>query len=449
MCCYHLELAGRHVQPNCLEYILSASPDILASDYRDHRKSRVMYAALEGGSSDCIACLERAGCTWHHVIPPGLEVVFKRNPAPLLLECPHDTASTDTINWEHAMRLAISANDAYTMSVLYELGFESFRRRHHGWGDSKPWHPVTAALERKNVACLRLAVEQRELPLPHKVYACAVTLLAATNGKEMLQWVWGLGLSLHPVTAVMCARKGDVGALSWLFETCTVMGFAAMCEAAVMGNSLKCLRFAQRRGCRKGFISETIRNMAKVYEYPSHQPSCPIVDESFLLNWSAKDVNRRLDWDVDMLRYLVQHMDSAWASLMLRKVAKALEHALRWYERAKNWKTRMGLSSAFSERKVFNESDIDAQNFPWHVLIFLARKLRDKLPEGLSKMAAIRSERTIAFAGVIYKAGKLSKEGLVHPALPSWTALSRLPSNLQERIAHEAHIAIPACCLPL
>lgn len=58
------------------------------------------------------------------------------------------------------------------------------------------------------------------------------------------------------------------------------------------------------------------------------------------------------------------------------------------------------------------------------MVIFLARTLGEQLPERLKEVAAVRSERAQALAGVIYKAGRFctTRRARTSTSLPIWTS---------------------------
>lgn len=426
--------------PDCLDYVLMSDPGILSTN--PHRRNLALYFAVKGGSVACIRRLEEAGCTWDAVGPPGLEAAYNRNPARLALSFYFPDVDPADYQWEREMDEAIKEDDEYKMSLLYECGYEHHRSR------DPAKHPARVALKAGSVACLKPAVEQSGLPSMSAKEKCTFALLAALEGEEMLRWVHGLGLTLHRLTAVVCARRGDVGTLRWLFEVMptTVTGFAkaAICEAAVMGNSLECLRLAWQHGYRMGNISKELASV--------HKKHCPLSydggDGKSLLIWSAEDVKERRHWDLEMLRYLVRHMDRQWAISMLKKVAGVLEHqAVRCYEAAR------GGMPVFREKSLINVFQITLEisivEIQWSVIIFLGKELGNELPDVLAGFALIRAERAQALAGVVYRAGQLAKEGRPHPSLPSWRALASLPPDVWERIASEAHLAVPARDCPL
>lgn len=145
---------------------------------------------------------------------------------------------------------------------------------------------------------------------------------------------------------------------------------------------------------------------------------------------------------MEMLQYLVQHMDPTWARRMLMKIASVLERKLPGCMDA----ARTGVP--LFRNKADHDSDVEVYGVHWPAIILLARHLGDELPTGLAKIAAVRSKRARALAGVVYQAGKVAKEGQPHPSLSTWAALARLPPDLRERIACEAHLAISDRALP-
>lgn len=415
---------------NCLDYLLATRSDILSCE---HCRVGALGAALSGGSLACIGLLEEAGCTWNRVGPPGLEAAYKRNPARLDLD-PLWNLEQGGFDWRSAMLDALQVDNDYLLSLLYECGLELHSV---GLGLDMP-HPVSAALDRGSVACLKLAVERSGVPpnfCESLLRGHPVTMLAALAGEDMLRWVLELGFTFHPLTAIICARRGDVGALRMFFEIEPVtITKAAMCEAAVMGNSLECLRLARQLGYREGYLEDwEVRFYSKYSDWN--------YVEEFPLQWCWVGGQ---NWDLEMLRYVVQHMDAQWATCMLSKVATSLEGRYSVSSSAADRGTPLIYCGEWHE-----ESDIETREIQWPVLIFLARKLGDQLPKGLAEMAAVRSERVQALAGVIYKAGRLSNGGQPHPSLRTWRAMSRLSADVWERIACEAHIAIPARALPV
>lgn len=408
---------------DCLDYILAGSPAVLASD-ADHA-TVAMQNALEGCSLACIERLEEAGCTWENVGPPGFEAVYKRNPVPI-----HFCGAAVPWGWCYLEGKIFRADYASILALAYEWGYG-----HMNWDPRS--HPAVRAMHWGSVNCFKVVVRRFGWPAP--CYYRAITLLAALKGEDMLRLVMGVGFTLHPLTAVVCARRGDVGALRWLFEivptSVTRLAKAAICEAAVLGNSLECLRYARQRGYLMGDISERMAHT--VFDDRRRDSN----DDRVLLTWSAEDVKGRQRWDVRMLRYLVQHMDPGWARGMLKKVAGVVEERLADCVEASS-----GGVPVFCDRgfQTGSESGIDALGVPWDVIIFLGNKLGDELPAGLAEMAAVRSKRAKALAGVVYLAGKLARAGQAHRCLASWSALACLPPALWERIAFEAHLAVPS-----
>lgn len=121
-----------------------------------------------------------------------------------------------------------------------------------------------------------------------------------------------------------------------------------------------------------------------------------------------------------VLRYVYDHMGSAWAAPLLEATAQVLA----------SWVTQDPTSWS---------SRVD-----WMMVLYLTRKLQHGLPAPLGDLAAARREAVAALAGVFFTAGRLAQERS-HPRLMAkWGAMARLPTELREQIAFQAHL-IPLC----
>jgi hypothetical protein len=86
-----------------------------------------------------------------------------------------------------------------------------------------------------------------------------------------------------------------------------------------------------------------------------------------------------------------------------------------------------------------------ARHVDWQmvqVVLYLARKLKHGLPHPLGELVAARRERAAALAGVFFKAGRMARKRSPSPSGALWDAVGRLPSELQERIASQAHLIL-------
>jgi hypothetical protein len=146
--------------------------------------------------------------------------------------------------------------------------------------------------------------------------------------------------------------------------------------------------------------------------------------------------------NVPILRYVCEHMDPAFAQRTLESTARAL--AARVDDR-RRWAS-----------KLWDEG------LDWPLVLYLGRKLGAALPEALAQAKATRTERAVALAGVFWKARKqlcaeesrvLHREMAVgegirktirslHGWMALWDVLARVPKELQEGIAVEAHLII-------
>lgn len=423
----HVCAAAYAGKPLCIDWLLKHNPSLLSSR---HDQRQAMALALAGGSLASITHLEKLGCTWNRVGPPGLEPIFKANPAPLNV---HAFWLPWANEWDLAGCYAITSDSQHSLTVLYDCGYEVNRSP---WDPA--WHPAIIACKIASRACWNLALHLSGPP-PAKWLN---TLAAARCGEGMLQDAISIGAKLHPLTHVVAAREGNVGALQYLFNN-NLLGesaLAPLCEAAVMGNSLPCLRFARQRECSQGRVTSQM-NYDCVRDLPLRGGK-----KHKYLSWDAEDIACRVHWDFDMLRFLCEHMDHTWARNILPSVAKAVEAGLRRVLRSKTSKGRRLSSSSGSFEHV--------QMLDWKVVLYLATRLvvmKCNLPtrlELLEEMAGPRRERAKALAGVFYKAEKLAVGGRPNACQAMWGAMAKVPEELRERIAHDAHLVVRSWAQP-
>jgi hypothetical protein len=298
---------------------------------------------------------------------------------------------------ETLMICAILLGSLDSVKVLYDKGYEQQR------STDPDKHPALVAVNCGQLEILRFVVDRSGAPR-------ALRRICAVKGDvEMLRYVRELGCMFDERTTKTAAGRGDLEALRYLHESGPPWDSRTL-VAAVEANSLPCLEYAHVHGCPQEDNRGWRHHVLRTHSLP-------------------------------VLRYVCEHMDAAFASRMMEDTARALATtedgrpcwwaSLRWSE------------------------DLD-----WPLVLYLGRKLGAGLPEVLAKAKATRTERAAALAGVFWKARKLlcAEETRVlqseteigrrkisrrlHGRMALWDALARVPKELQERIAVEAHLII-------
>eukprot|EP00884_Botryococcus_braunii_P006170 jgi/Botrbrau1/15554/Bobra.0273s0006.1 len=246
-------------------------------------------------------------------------------------------------------------------------------------------HPASIAIWENSLACLQLAVK---LSGPPQITRGTV-LRAAEIGEEMLRLVHELGGTLDSEAAEWAAEAGQAGALQYALQHGAPLSMRTF-GGAVEGGSVECLKCAFEHGLAVGLPTDY------------HRPS----EYLFLSPGSVTPSFR-------MLRYVCEVMRPAWVQLFLEHDS-LLE--LQMLERGKHW---------------------------WMMRLYMAKRMEGPLPWPLDKLVRMRRQRAGALAGVFYKAKKLAQAGAPSPSLALWGAMDRVPLELRERIAFEAHLICP------
>eukprot|EP00884_Botryococcus_braunii_P007442 jgi/Botrbrau1/1669/Bobra.116_2s0013.1 len=119
-----------------------------------------------------------------------------------------------------------------------------------------------------------------------------------------------------------------------------------------------------------------------------------------------------------VLQYVCDHMGPTWADPAVQATARKLA----------GWALEGGKGQP---------PFVDWQSVP-----YLAQKLGDALPHPLGELVAVRRERAAALAGAFFKAGQLAQQSGRSRSAALWGAVGRLPSELRQRIAFQAHLVL-------
>jgi hypothetical protein len=298
------------------------------------------------------------------------------------------------------MLSAIYAENLEAVELLYKKGYNLHRANY------PEDHPAYEAVRQGWLAGLQLMVERSGPPEPARLN-CSY---AVRGGVEMLRYVRELRGVFDARTTQAAALRGDVEALRFVHECGAPWDFQTI-EAAVTAGSLPCLEYAHTHGC------------------PSDPPDGERAQAPHCAN------------NLAVLRYVCEHMDPTWAAEVVERTASFL----------------------------VSEAETNLISVPdWQLVLYLGRKLGPAMPEALAEAVATRKKRAVALAWVFsfWKARRLVIEEERRLLLEKmevegvngnesrkitdadarrqavWEAMARVPKELRERIALEAHLII-------
>eukprot|EP00884_Botryococcus_braunii_P008462 jgi/Botrbrau1/17617/Bobra.0166s0053.1 len=282
------------------------------------------------------------------------------------------------------MAKAAGSGSSDCMQALYEYGYQTPP------GDVLQ-RLVRRAITSGSVACARLAV-QHGGPVQLQIVDLGN---AAMGGEEMLKFVHGLGAGMHTIAADWAAYAGQEGALHYALQhgaSLTVQSFVV----AIKRGSLECLKCAFEHGLVAGFPPGF------------HEPESPFLGHAWVTPC------------LQVLRYVCKVMRPAWIPHFLNLVAVSLA-----------------------------ASKLEGLKDAWKMCLYMAPRMMAgcPLPPVLDKLVQARRERARALARVIYKAKKQAQAEDSSPLLAMWSSMGRLPGEVLERIAFEAHLVCPEALL--
>eukprot|EP00884_Botryococcus_braunii_P006169 jgi/Botrbrau1/15553/Bobra.0273s0005.1 len=345
--------------------------------------------AAGGGNLACLKFLEQAGRKWEGDEPVKAAGSGSSEALRFCLQRCRDRHQP----WDadEAMLYAIMAGSPDCMQALYDFGYQRPPANNER-------HPAQMAISFKNLACLRLALQ---LSGPPKVDSQDVRS-AAEGGEELLQIVHRLRgcpwARMKSKAAEWAALEGQAGALRYALQHGAPLSMRTI-GAAVEGGSVECLRCVHEHALIVGFPA--------AYSHPRGLPLAGC--EYFTLSFKV-------------LRYVCEVMRPAWVHKVLSHSASSLAN-----------------------------SDSQGGRDGWKMRLYTAKRMEGPLPRPLDELVRVRRERARALGGVFYKAKRLARAGprrrSPSPSLGLWRAMDRLPPELRERIAFEAHLVCPEALL--
>eukprot|EP00884_Botryococcus_braunii_P021156 jgi/Botrbrau1/7724/Bobra.0159s0156.1 len=322
-------------------------------------------------------------------------------------------------NWDDLMYSAITSKCVESMQLLYNLGYERHRSQ------SARQHPAIIALLFGCLRGMQLALNfSGDPPVdPQDLETLGPTLLtwnAAIFGEDILQTVCGWGGTCDMQTPEEAARASQAGALRFALEKGAPLHMKTVL-AAIQVNSLECLQCAYQHvstvGLPEGYDITSIQ---------SHGTGVRNRDPAYRSYWSGtlKSYCPVNGLNPDILKYIASDVAPNMSCPILTWLAQGFAGSPTWLHGPH------GINCV-------------VQVVDWWTVLFLARHLRqDAMPEPLRGMVASRSERAAALAGVCWRAGRLAESNQPSPFLPLWRAIGKLPGELRERIAFEAHLVV-------
>eukprot|EP00884_Botryococcus_braunii_P013827 jgi/Botrbrau1/22445/Bobra.0091s0047.1 len=400
--------AAETAQLECLKYLLDLEPGLVQLPLLERTAfgplTPINGMALSrwrkanaGASVACMEFLQRAGCQWR---ADGRELLSALGRPQVLRYC---LEHMEPIPWGTIWETCRCSVEC--LQHLYDAGYEQHRRqdpRFHpalkavGWADRPP-------LQSDILPRLQLAV--RCSGAPDARLFDMVGMVRA--GVDVLRYVLELGAPFSVQATNAAAGDGLLAVLQYMLENGAPWDASTFEQAIWPGVSVPCLRcllqHARTAGCPERYQRPSEGAFAR-RRRPHKFQQIP---------------------SLEVLQYVFNHMGPAWADPLLESTARDLAY---WVQRK-------------SARKAW---EVD-----WQCVLYLARKLKTSLPHPLGELVAVRRERAAALAGAFFKAGKLARESS-HPRSGAlWGSMARLPEELRERIAVQAHLIFvePACPL--
>eukprot|EP00884_Botryococcus_braunii_P013442 jgi/Botrbrau1/22099/Bobra.0206s0025.1 len=404
--------AAMTAEVECLKYLLGLSP---------HRVGRYLLAfaawgrgATPGAIIDCMEFLQRSGCRWS---AKGWEIeVAAGGGRPEVLQYCLERVRVRQC-WQKAMRMAFVSGSPECMQVLYDNGYERHRLQNR-WE-----HPAAAALcfnwynwydppNGKVLECLRLAVQKSGKVDPKEL----CTYAAFCAGDEVLRYVIELGAPLKESVAKFAAEEGRVELLREVLAKgapLTTEAFEVAITAASKGRPKS--GWYSRAG--SGQWLECLQCLCE------HARAAGLPEG---LGRPSKEAFAGYAWERSpapsfaVLQYVCDHMGPTWVDPAVQATARKLA----------GW------------ARALKDGNAGAHPVDWQLVLYLARKMGDDLPRPLGELVVVRRERAVALAGAFFKAGQLAQHSGPSPSAALWGAMARLPSELRERIAFQAHLIL-------
>eukprot|EP00884_Botryococcus_braunii_P008397 jgi/Botrbrau1/17559/Bobra.0166s0007.1 len=446
--CLDIALRSGQTTSRCwrVAAIHAACLDYLRPRYSELLRRFALQVEARAGQIDMLKALHEQGYRWNGDEPCS---AAKSGSVEALEYCLDHVQLRD---WKGAMREAARSGSPGCVQVLFDRGFlQHSTSRTRSRMDSSWINPLEEVaflfqerpIKHCSLPCLEIFLRNSS-SLPD---AMSAICFEACEGLELLRCLRERGVPFHPDTAADAAAAGRHESLRYALDNGAPWDEKMFVNAVISG-SVECLQGAHLHACRVGG-----RDVLEALLHEAEGPPAP---------------------NLAVLQYVCKHMDADWAQKVLSATAKAvavrigraqtsLGHAgdcaecvhpgydtiFSLLHRAPRTRPPAdplppwlrSLANDYAEEQSCGaraQKQVD-----WQVVLYVARKLATPLPAALQAVVAPRKARAAAFAGVLYRAGTLSREGRPVEVARLWDALADLPSDLRQRIASEALLVLP------
>eukprot|EP00884_Botryococcus_braunii_P002730 jgi/Botrbrau1/12458/Bobra.0169s0006.1 len=399
------------IDPACLDYLRPRYSDLL-------REHALLYEA-RAGRTEILRDLHEQGYAWSGYEPRSAAMSGSVEALKYCLD------HVQPRRWNATMEEALRSRSPGCVQLLLTRGFLK-----HSMNESDRYDSIleevfgilrpALGIKHCSLPCLEVFLNNSSsLPV-----AMSAICFEACEGHELLKCLRERGVPFHPDTAADAAAAGRHESLRYSLDNGAHWGPHMFINAIVSG-SVECLQCAHLHACKvrgRDALESVLRN----------------VDGPPAANLAV-------------LRYVCEHMDTGWAPRVLSATAEAIAVRIgaqgkmgQEELRAQGVHCRNGVCPRSSFIYIDQWHDFRAQKqVDWKLVLYVARKLATPLPAALQAAVAPRKARAAAFAGVLYRARRLPREGRPVQLARLWDALARLPSELSQRIASEAHLVLP------
>eukprot|EP00884_Botryococcus_braunii_P002729 jgi/Botrbrau1/12457/Bobra.0169s0005.1 len=397
-------LAADNIHRACLDYMRLRYSSLL-------RKYALQIEA-GAGRIDMLKALHEQGYAWNGYEPRS---AAKSGSVEALEYC---LDHVQPWSWIETMEEAMRSRSPGCVQLLVDRGV---LQRRGGFDD---YDAADDAIKHRSLPCLKIVLgNSGSVPVAKSVYPW----FEACEGVELLRCLQLMGVPFHPDTAAHAAAAGRHESLHYALDNGALWDHRIITNAIISG-SLECLKCAHLHACKVGGRDAVKALLQEAWVHPAP--------------------------NVAVLRYVCEHFDADWAQKVVSATAEAIaaniSGAQMWMGQAWCWAEYLhhdhgrGARSLSKSRYLWRDSSARAQEqVDWKLVLYVVRTLATPLPAVLEAAVAPRKARAAAFAGVLYRARRLPREGRPVEVARLWDALARLPSELSQRIAAEAHLVLP------
>lgn len=375
-----------------LLYLLSLRPLRMESDDDQATGSLLLEGAAAGGHLPCLRLLHERGYAWTESVPLA---AISGGPECLQYALDHTDGDPREMLEEVLLCKSVSC-----LQVLYDRG--CLARSRQFW-DMLQNTSLGSYLEVVELECLKVMVANSGPP-PTETLS---TVAAASRGPAFLQYIRALGADWG-LRTMSAAALASVDTMRYAHENGCPWGWAVMSDFT--GN-VECLQYAHRNGCP--------------YDVPARSTKLP---------------------ELEVLQYAWKHMDRDWVRDVVG--AAITRHSCSQEGSGGDDVSKMealdpvgGRENSLSKGVA---TTLKASTLDWRVPLYLVKEMGMGGEIGfLAQLAHVRLARAAALAQCFYGAGKYLRELRGGRWADAWAAMARCPTEVREKIASDAHLALP------